>query len=209
MKHSKRKAKKQEITENSAFKTIDEHLNEEIIIDNDQKDKKKRNRQIISRIFFIGWNIISIIYYAVSAIVSIIKEQHFELLTYIICGALIVYVITFSTITVLSSSSNAKVQANKQTFKTQIKMWRTILAFFNLLLSIYISINMLVTKKDAKDASVLIVFILSILFSFARVGITLTSIVGLMFKQKRINKKKRQIKEKERLRKLEKELIKS
>lgn len=182
-------------------------IDEGIIIEKNKKNvsQKKIRRQKRNRTIFILWNIISIIFYAISSIVSLTKNFKSDLFSYIIIGLVIVYAIVFIGIVIASSSSKASIKANYQTFKTQIKMWRAILGVFNLVLSVNIFINSLLAEKNTL---VVIVLILALMFTLIRLLIGFVSIIHLIFKQKRINKKKRKLKEQLRLKKLEDKMIK-
>lgn len=200
----KKEKRKKELNQTDSIQL---DIDEGIIIEKNKKNvsEKKLRRQKRNRTIFILWNIISIIFYAISSIVSLTKNFKSDLFSYIIIGLVIVYAIVFIGIVIASSSSKASIKANYQTFKTQIKMWRAILGVFNLVLSVNIFINSLLAEKNTL---VVIVLILALMFTLIRLLIGFVSIIHLIFKQKRINKKKRKIKEQLRLKKLEDKMIK-
>ena len=205
MAKEKKNKKSTEIVNETLYEVVDS--DEGIIVEKNQLDisKKKLKRQKRNRVLFILWNVISIIFYSVSSILSLKKEFKSDTFSYIIIGAVIIYALVFIGITIASSSSKAAVKANRATFKTQIKMWRVILGLFNLVLSINIFINTLLAEKNGL---VITILVFAVIFTLIRLLISFISIILLVFKQKRINKKKRKIKEKQRLKKLEQTMIK-
>lgn len=174
---------------------------EDITVDESQKkiNPKKLKRQKRNRAFFIIWNLLSVIFYSVFVSFSIYKSWASSSISYIVLGGTIIYFIVFF-ILIICSSKNNKLMKNKiSTYKTQMKLWRTILALLNLTITIVILIQ--TARIDNKDFLLNFVYISSIVFVAFRILFSLCSIFRLIRKQKRINKKRKKIIEKNNLKK--------
>lgn len=187
---------------------IEETKSDDIVVEKEEKEKnpKKVRRQRASRAFFIIWNLFSIIFYGVSSLISILSNFKYDIFTYIIIGLVAVYVIIFSIIVILTSSSKRLAKNTMSTYKTQIKMWRTFLELFNIALSINILINAFINEKDF---FVIMLIIFGFLFVFIRILISLIKLIVLGYKQQKINRKRKRLKEKLRLKKKSETMIKS
>ncbi len=187
---------------------IEDLTSDEIVVEKEEEKQnpKKVRRQKRARAFFIIWNLLSIIFYGVSSFISINKDFKHDVFTYIILGAVVVYVIVFSVIVITTSSNKRLAKNSISTFKTQIKIWRTFLGLFNLVLTINILVNAFLNEKDFFVVT-LIVF--GFIFAILRVFISIIKLIILFFKQKKINKKRKRIKEKQRLKQLSESKIKA
>lgn len=187
---------------------IEDLTSDEIVVEKEEEKQnpKKVRRQKRARAFFIIWNLLSIIFYGVSSFISINKDFKHDVFTYIILGAVVVYVIVFSVIVITTSSNKRLAKNSISTFKTQIKIWRTFLGLFNLVLTINILVNAFLNEKDFFVVT-LIVF--GFIFAILRVFISVIKLIILFFKQKKINKKRKRIKEKQRLKQLSESKIKA
>ena len=187
---------------------IEDLTSDEIVVEKEEEKQnpKKVRRQKRARAFFIIWNLLSIIFYGVSSFISINKDFKHDVLTYIILGAVVVYVIVFSVIVITTSSNKRLAKNSISTYKTQIKIWRTFLGLFNLALTINILVNAFLNEKDFFVVT-LIVF--GFIFAILRVFISIIKLIILFFKQKKINKKRKRIKEKQRLKQLSESKIKA
>lgn len=187
---------------------IEDLTSDEIVVEkeDEKQNPKKVRRQKRARAFFIIWNLLSIIFYGVSSFISINKDFKHDVFTYIILGAVVVYVIVFSVIVITTSSNKRLAKNSISTYKTQIKIWRTFLGLFNLVLTINILVNAFLNEKDFFVVT-LIVF--GFIFAILRVFISVIKLIILFFKQKKINKKRKRIKEKQRLKQLSESKIKA
>lgn len=187
---------------------IEDLTSDEIVVEKEEEKQnpKKVRRQKRARAFFIIWNLLSIIFYGVSSFISINKDFKHDVFTYIILGAVVVYVIVFSVIVITTSSNKRLAKNSISTYKTQIKIWRTFLGLFNLVLTINILVNAFLNEKDFFVVT-LIVF--GFIFAILRVFISVIKLIILFFKQKKINKKRKRIKEKQRLKQLSESKIKA
>ena len=187
---------------------IEDLTSDEIVVEKEEEKQnpKKVRRQKRARAFFIIWNLLSIIFYGVSSFISINKDFKHDVFTYIILGAVVVYVIVFSVIVITTSSNKRLAKNSISTYKTQIKIWRTFLGLFNLALTINILVNAFLNEKDFFVVT-LIVF--GFIFAILRVFISIIKLIILFFKQKKINKKRKRIKEKQRLKQLSESKIKA
>ena len=187
---------------------IEDLTSDEIVVEKEEEKQnpKKVRRQKRARAFFIIWNLLSIIFYGVSSFISINKDFKHGVFTYIILGAVVVYVIVFSVIVITTSSNKRLAKNSISTYKTQIKIWRTFLGLFNLVLTINILVNAFLNEKDFFVVT-LIVF--GFIFAILRVFISIIKLIILFFKQKKINKKRKRIKEKQRLKQLSESKIKA
>ena len=187
---------------------IEDLTSDEIVVEKEEEKQnpKKVRRQKRARAFFIIWNLLSIIFYGVSSFISINKDFKHDVFTYIILGAVVVYVIVFSVIVITTSSNKRLAKNSISTYKTQIKIWRTFLGLFNLVLTINILVNAFLNEKDFFVVT-LIVF--GFIFAILRVFISIIKLIILFFKQKKINKKRKRIKEKQRLKQLSESKIKA
>ena len=129
---------------------IEDLTSDEIVVEKEEEKQnpKKVRRQKRARAFFIIWNLLSIIFYGVSSFISINKDFKHDVFTYIILGAVVVYVIVFSVIVITTSSNKRLAKNSISTYKTQIKIWRTFLGLFNLVLTINILVNAFLNEKD-------------------------------------------------------------
>lgn len=175
---------------------IEDSVDDNIVIDEKEVNPKKIRRQKRRRAFFIIWNLLSIIFYGVSTLIAITKDFKHDLFTYIILGAVVVYVIAFSVIVITTSSNKRLAKNSISTYKNHIKIWKKLLGLFNLALTINILINAFLNEKDGL---VIILIIFGFIFMFFRVIFTLFSLLLLFAKLQRLKKKRNKIKEKLRL----------
>lgn len=187
---------------------IEDLTNDDIVVEkNEEKiNPKKVRRQRLSRAFFIIWNLFSIIFYGVSSFISINRDFKHDIFTYIILGAVIVYVIVFGVIVITTSSNKRLAKNSISTYKTQIKIWRTFLGLFNLALTINILVNAFLNEKDG---FVIALIIFGFIFVIIRILIAAIKLVILFFKQQKISKKRKRLKEKIRLKQLSESKIKA
>ena len=121
------------------IRELEEDRDTDILVDQEKKkDYKKVKKQKRKRALFIIWNLLSILYYAISSFISINKDFKNDVFTYIILGSVAVYTIIFIVILIKTSTNKKIAKTNMATFKTQLKIWKTILALFNIALTINI-----------------------------------------------------------------------
>lgn len=176
------------------IRELEEDRDTDILVEEEKKkDYKKVRKQRRKRALFIIWNLLSILYYAISTFISINKDFKNDVFTYIILGAVILYTIIFIVILIVTSSNKKVAKTNMATFKTQLKMWRIILALFNIALTVNILINSLM---NATHWLVIVSIVFGFIFVFIRIFISVIQIFILIIKQSRINKKRRKLQQK-------------
>ncbi len=176
------------------IRELEEDKETDILVDQEKKkDYKKVKKQKRKRALFIIWNLLSILYYAISSFISINKDFKNDVFTYIILGSVAIYTIIFIVILIKTSTNKKIASTNMATFKTQLKIWKTILALFNIALTINILINALM---NAKHWSVIVLIVYGFIFVYIRILISLINIFIQIMKQSRINKKRRKLQQK-------------
>lgn len=179
-----------------------------IIVENAEKQKnpKKVKRQKRSRAFFILWNIASIVFYGISTATYLVKDFKHDVFTYFIIGAVVIYVIVFSIIVATTSSTKKLAKNTISTYKNGIKIWKSFLGLFNLALTINILVNAFLNEKDG---FIITLIVFGFIFAIIRVFIAIISLIVLFYRRAKIIRKRKQIKEKERLNKYADTMIKS
>lgn len=176
------------------IRELEEDKETDILVDQEKKkDYKKVKKQKRKRALFIIWNLLSILYYAISSFISINRDFKNDVFTYIILGSVAIYTIIFIVILIKTSTNKKIASTNMATFKTQLKIWKTILALFNIALTINILINALM---NAKHWSVIVLIVYGFIFVYIRILISLINIFIQIMKQSRINKKRRKLQQK-------------
>lgn len=176
------------------IKDLEEEKEVNIIVDEDTKgDYKRIKRQKRQRRWFIFWNLLSILYYAISSFISIKRGFKNDVFTYIILAAVIIYTIIFIVIIIKTSSNKKIAKTNIKTFNNQIKIARILLSFFNIILTINILVNALLNEKHWL---VILLIIFGFMFVGLRIFIAIIKLFILVIKQSKINQKRRKLQEK-------------
>lgn len=163
----------------------------DIIVDKDvHGDYKRIRKQKRQRTLFILWNLISIIYYAISSFISIKRGFKNDIFTYIILAGIIIYTIVFIVILIKTSSNKKIAKTNIKTFKNQIKIARVLLAFFNIILTINILVNALINEKNWL---VIVLIVLGFMFVGLRIFISIIQLFILIIKQAKISQKRKKL----------------
>lgn len=173
---------------------LEEEKEVNIIVDEDKSgDYKRIKKQKRQRRWFIFWNLLSILYYAVSSFISIKRGFKNDVFTYIILGAVAIYTIVFIVIIIKTSSNKKIAKTNVKTFKNQIKIARILLAFFNIVLTINILVNALL---NVTNWFVIVLIIFGFMLVGLRIFISIIKLFILIIKQSKINQKRRKLQEK-------------
>lgn len=177
---------------------LEEEQDTDIVIDkNEKKNLKKVKRQRRKRAWFIFWNLLSILYYGVTSFLSIKNGFKNDVFTYIILAGVIVYTIAFIVIIIKTSTNTKIAKTNMATFKTQLKIVKILLSVFNIILTVNILVNLALNITfDFKAIFTIIVLVAGSIYVFFKIIFTLLNLLIQIFKQARINKKRRKLKEK-------------
>lgn len=157
----------------------------------EQLEKARR----IKRIVFIVWNIVSIFFYTLISLITIIKNWSESKLSYVIIGVTVIYVLVFLVILLVSAKSD-KLKQNITKYKSGMRLWRILLNLLSTSIALLIVINTLSADGFATELSQSIANVLSIGWLVIKILIGVFKLLKFARKQKKLANKQRKLAEK-------------